>query len=215
METGPSSDDLLGHFDRPKTLELPDFEWSFDAPRDELNGRDAFIERELAVVLPFEPNGPVIREAAVEVPCRRRDVRWVLRYAAAIGVAAIAVCCLTSWERIIVAERRLATAAQAGAMEATLPRATYETVVATIERRLAAYPELRGRLRIGLSQNGSLLQLRLRPNGGDRFGVSLAAPMSSVIPDWLRMVTFWRNDSQIRAYAEQTLPGRRLPARRS
>ena len=113
MDSGQTSDDLLAHFDRPKTLEMPDFEW---------------VEE----VIPFEPAASAERSLRmrpivpprrfIEVPRdTRRGVGWVLAWAGALAVLAIAAGVLTEFAYVLAAERTLTVAARAGAMEATLP----------------------------------------------------------------------------------------------
>jgi hypothetical protein len=98
-------------------------------------------------------------------------------------------------------------------MEATLPRATYQSVTAAVDRRLNQYPLLAKQLHLSLLQNGTLVQTQLRQHEGDRFAITLSGPSSSVVPDWLRTLMFWRGESEIRADAEQQLPGRKLAFR--
>src|SRR4051812_7046983 len=127
MESAQTSHECIAHFDRPKSLSMPDFEWV-----DE--------------VLPFEPTGsPSLRatERYIEVPREtRRGIRWVLAWAGALAVITIAFGILTEFAYVLAAERTLSVAARAGAMEATLPRATYQSVMMTVDRRLTQYPLL-------------------------------------------------------------------------
>jgi hypothetical protein len=95
-------------------------------------------------------------------------------------------------------------------MEATLPRATYQSVTAAVDRRLNHYPLLAKRLHFSLLQNGTLLQSQFRPHEGDRFTIKLSGPSSSVVPEWLRTLMPWRDESEIQAHAEQQLPSRKL-----
>lgn len=201
MDSSPTSDELLAHFDRPKTLELPDFEWV-----DE--------------VIPIEPEaGAKHGDSALDRAAdryieitrdTRRGVCWVLAWAGALAVTAIAAGVLIEFAYMLAAERTLSVAARAGAMEATLPRATYQSVTAAVDRRLNQYPLLAKQLHLSLLQNGTLVQSQFRQHDGDRFAITLSGPSSAAVPDWLRTLMFWRGESEIQAHAERQLPGRKL-----
>jgi hypothetical protein len=201
MDSGQTSDDILGHFDRPQTLELPDFEWveeviSFDsAARESEAGRSLDPPAERFIEIPRDT---------------RRGVCWVLAWAGGLAVLTFAATVLVEFAYVFATERALSIAAKAGAMEATLPRATYRSVTAAVERRLTQYPGLVEQLHLSLLQNGVLVQTQVQQHEGDHFAVSLSAPASRAIPDWLRKLTFWRGDPAIHAHAERQLPGRRL-----
>jgi hypothetical protein len=200
MDSGPTSDELLAHFDRPKTLEMPDFEW-------------------VDAVLPF---GPASASHSANVPDRdaeryievprdtRRGICWVLAWAGALAVLTIATGVLIEFAYVLVAERTLSVAARAGAMEATLPRATYQSVTAAVDRRLIQYPFLAKQLHLSLLQNGALVQSQFRQHEGDLFAITLSGSSSSTVPEWLRTLLFWRGESAIQAHAERRLPGRKL-----
>jgi hypothetical protein len=200
MESRQTSDDLLAHFDRPKALELPDFEWIDD-------------------VIPFDSAACAIQcagsfdcatERFIEVPRdRRRGICWVLAWAGALAVLAIAAGVLIEFAYVLAAERTLLAAARAGAMEATLPRATYQSVTAAIDRRLQKYPSLAKQLRLSLLQNGTLVQSQFRQHDGDCFIVALSGPSSAAVPHWLRTM-LWDGKSRIKARAEQQIRGRNL-----
>src|SRR6478609_6719664 len=108
MDSGQTSDDILGHFDQPKTLELPDFEWveeviSFDsaAHESQSGGR-------------FDPPA----ERFIEIPRdTRRGVCWVLAWAGGLAVLTFAATVLVEFAYVFAAERALSIAAKAGAME--------------------------------------------------------------------------------------------------
>lgn len=195
MELGPTFDALLAHFDRPKTLEMPDFEWV-----DE--------------VLPLDPVATASHCAIdryIEVPRdTRRGIRWVLAWAGALAVLTIAASVLTEFAYVLAAERTLSVAAQAGATEATLPRATYQSVMAAIDRRLIEYPRLAKQLHVNLFQNGAIVQSQIRQHEGDLFAITLSGPSSSAVPEWLRNLIYLRGDSAIQAHAERQLPGRKF-----
>ena len=63
-------------------------------------------------------------------------------------------------------------------MEATLPRATYQSVTAAVDRRLNQYPMLATQMHLSLLQNGALVQSQFRQHDGDRFAVMLSGPSS-------------------------------------
>jgi hypothetical protein len=200
MDSDPTSDELLAHFDRPKTLEMPDFEW-------------------VDAVLPFGPvsashgaNMPDrVAERYIEVPRdTRRGICWVLAWAGALTVLTIATGVLIEFAYVLVAERTLSVAARAGAMEATLPRATYQSVTAAVDRRLIQYPLLAKQLHLCLLQNGALVQSQFHQHEGDLFAITLSGPSSLAVPEWLRTLLFWRGKSAIQAHAEKRLPGRKL-----
>lgn len=139
-----------------------------------------------------------------------RGVPWVVKWAAALGVLFIAACVLLQFAYYAAAERTLALAAQAGALEATLPRATQQSVVETIDRRLAGYSIPSGALRISVLQNGAPARRALRIADDDRISVTLSLEATTVLPNWLRAVAFWNGESQIEARAERQIPGRQL-----
>ena len=203
MQHGQTSLDLLSHFDRAKTVESPDFEWV-----------DEVIPEESPKILIdyFAPSAP-LSEESIELPrSPKRGIRWVLQWTAALAVLVYAASVLTEFAYLLAAEHTMALAARAGVMEATLPRATYQSVTATIERHLTGYPRLVKQMHVSLLQNGSLVQRQLSQNDGDRFAIMLWAPNNSVVPDWLRVFTVWHNDARIQAHAEHRVPGRKLPA---
>lgn len=135
---------------------------------------------------------------------------WVLRWYAALATLFVAASILAQFGYCLAAERILARAARAGALEATLPRATLQSVAQSVERRLEVYPQLTDRLRFSLQQNGAPIRGLIQARDGDRLAVTLAVPMREVLPGWLRVVCFWRADARIEARAERQRPGRRL-----
>jgi hypothetical protein len=200
MDSGQTSDDLLAHFDQPKTLELPDFEWV-----DEVLPFDS-AARANQCAGPFD----CATERFIEVPRdRRRGILWVLAWAGAFAVLAVAAGVLIEFAYVLAAERTLWFAARAGAMEATLPRANYQSVTAAIDRRLNQYPWLAKELHLNLLQNGTLVQSQFRQHDGDCFIVTLSGPSSAAVPHWLRTM-LWHGESRIQARAEQQMPGRKL-----
>jgi len=196
MDRRDSPDDLLSHFDRPKTLALPDFEWVDDL----LSTAPPREERVIAI----EPAG----DTADSMRHARRGIPWVLKWAAALAVLGVAGSVLLQFTRLLAAERRLWVAARAGVLEATLPRATPDTVTAVIDRRLAAYPLL-SQLRITLTQNDSPVGKLIRARDGDRFAVTLEAPLRAFMPRWLSAVSYG-SERRIQAHANRQMPGRTL-----
>lgn len=203
MQSNQASSDLLAHFDRPKTDDLPDFEWD---------------EAEILTGPPDRPddwfNPSTSSDASLfsELPVARRGIPWVLGWTAAIAVVAVSVGAMTQFAYLVAAEHSLARAARAGATEATLPRATYQSVMAAIERRLISYPNLNDQLNVTITQNGSLVhQPYIHQTSGDEFSVALSASKNAAVPAWLRRLPIWYDDGRIRVHAEQKLPGRKLP----
>jgi hypothetical protein len=80
---------------------------------------------------------------------------------------------------------------------------------------LAQYPALAKQVLFTLSQNGVPVQTQFRQREGDRITISLSAPGTAGVPEWLQRFSFWRAGSRIRAEAEQIIPGRKLALRRS
>jgi hypothetical protein len=189
--------DFLDHFDRPKTADAVDFNSSesiaFDAPSIALDDAYAHASRHLPT----------------------RSAHWVLLWTAAIAVLLIALGGLTQFAYLIAAEHSLNVAARAGATEATLPRATYQSVKAAVERRLVNYPLLSGQLQVNLLQNGTPVGQKFRAGNGDRFSITISVPTSVAMPTWLRKFSPWHDESLINARAESDVPGRKLRAGRS
>lgn len=201
MVPGQTSFDLLAHFDRPKSAELPDFEWVEEVIPDDSSK---------TLIHYFAPSA-LPNEESLDLPRKTtRGVRWVLQWTAALAVLVLAASVLTQFAFLLAAEQKMRLAAQAGAREATLPHPTYESVVSAIERRLTAYPQLIKQLHISVMQNGATVQRRFSQSEGDRFAVMLWAPNSSIMPDWLRIFTNWHNGARIHADAERQVPGRRF-----
>jgi hypothetical protein len=204
MDRRATPNDPLGHFDRPKTLELPDFEWEFEnVPVTSMGTAESRL---------VEDDRP--REQFIEIPLiARRGVCAVLGWAGAFAVFVVAASLLAKFACVASARRTLAIAARAGAVEATLPRATYQSIAATVERRLAASPTLAKQAVLTLSQNSVQVQTHFRQREGDRVAVSLSAPSSAGVPAWLQRFSFWHADLRIQAQAEQVVPGRKLVIR--
>ena len=147
-------------------------------------------------------------EPACHVPTR--GVCWVLGWAIAIAIFAIAASVLIEFGHLLAAERSLARAARAAALEASLPRATYETICSVAMRRLAAQPALASQVRVSLLQNGAPVGKSFGPQPGDQITVTLAMPISAALPDWLPGVHYRRSDAPITVRAELEMPGKDL-----
>jgi hypothetical protein len=135
-----------------------------------------------------------------------RGVAWVLRWTAALAILYFSGCVLAEFAYCLAAERMLARAVRAGALEATLPRATTQSVAATAARRLASYNNVAGRCQLVILQNGAPLRAKLQPQPGDRLSVSIAVPVRTVMPNWLQTLKFWGSE-QILITAERRMPG--------
>ena len=154
-------------------------------------------------------DGPSSNQAAPT-----RGILWVLRWAAALGV--LFFCCgvLAEFAHCLAAEHAVVRAARAGALEATLPRATAKSITESVTRRLAGYPSSKGQTRLVIQQNGKPILGRLKVQPGDRISVHLAVPGTAVLPGWLQRVKFWNGNPPIEASAERTIPGRMILAKR-
>jgi hypothetical protein len=106
----------------------------------------------------------------------------------------------------------VARAARAGALEATLPRATTKTITESITQRLAGYPCARRQTRLVIHQNGRPILGRLKLQSGDRIGVHVSVPSSAVLPRWLARLKFWHGNPPIEASAERHVLGRTIIA---
>jgi hypothetical protein len=186
MEPHHTSHDLLAHFDRPK---LADVEHSDDA-------RVPGVEV----------------AAATEPPARsnHRNTLWLLKWTAATAVLFAAAIILLEFTHLFAAEHALALAARAGATEATLPRATYQSVSAAIEHRLAPYTAAQGQLQLTILRNGQPVGLQLHAIEGDQFSVTLSVPAEATLPTWLKKIHLWQQNSALIATAKREVPGRKL-----
>jgi hypothetical protein len=139
-----------------------------------------------------------------------RDTFWVLKWAAALTVLFASASILIEFAYCLAAENSLRRAAQAGAMEATLPRATLETIAQSIERRLRLQSIPFSRLRLGVDQNGIPVRGVYQPKPGDHLTVAVSVPATAVVPHWLRATRFLRQETQLLAHAESRIPDRKL-----
>lgn len=190
--------DFLDHFDRPQTA---------GAVYTQSPQSETFDPRVVAVV-PDDDDAP-----SQHVPTR--GAIWVLHWAAAAAVLLIAVGTVTQFAYLVAAEHTLQLAARAGATEATLPRASYQSVAAVVERQLASYQLQSGQLQVNLLQNGAPVSRHFRAGDGDRISVTISVPSSATLPTWLRKLSPWRNEAPTTARAERDVPGRKLRVARS
>lgn len=148
----------------------------------------------------------------IAVVARRhiRDARWVLKWAAALATLGVAAATLLEFGCLMAAERALYVAARAGAMEATLPRATYQSVQAAVERHLSGYSRMHGQVQLTLLRDGQTVGKQLRADDGARFSIVVQAPASTAVPAWLTKLTPWRSNQPLLARAERSVPGRQL-----
>jgi hypothetical protein len=140
----------------------------------------------------------------------QRGVGWVLRSAAVVGVLFYATTVLVEFAHCVAAEQLLGRAARAGALEATLPQATLQTIKQTVWRRLEGRLSSQADLNVALLQNGKWIGKRFWPSGGDQLTVTLTMPAQAIMPSWLRGLTCWRGDAQINAQAHRAIPDRKL-----
>jgi hypothetical protein len=128
-------------------------------------------------------------------------------------VLGFAASTLLEFAYVMAAEHTLARAARAGALEATLPRATLRSITDTAQRRLEPHPSLASQLRLTVENNGRPVLALLHPVQGDRLSVTLTASTRAALPAWLRTLRFWESDKPIRVRIERTMPGRMLTER--
>lgn len=160
----------------------------------------------------FDPHDEVVaapktRSVAAH---RVRDARWVIKWAAAFAILVIAGATLLEFTYLMAAERTLNFAVRAGAMEATLPRATYDSVRTTIERRLAGCSQMQSQLQMMLLCDGHPVGKRLAASDGARYSVVVKTPAAAALPSWLIKLTTWHSEQPLTAHAERTVPGRQL-----
>lgn len=224
MDFDPACIDFLDHFDRPKTADDDQSEPVAGFVCDE-QGRIVDPEQEIRTertepirVVPSDsPVDPLVDwdliDALPDRPTYTRGIGWVLLWVGSLAVFAVAAGLLAQVGYLMTAEHSLNIAARAAAMEATLPRANYRSVVATVNRRLESQPQLAGHLTLTMLQNGVPVLDRFQAREGDRFSVTLSAPAISAIPDWLEQFSWWREPSRLTAEATSQLPGRKLISR--
>ena len=146
---------------------------------------------------------------------RTRGVVCVLRWAAALAILFLCGGVLMEFAYCLAAEHTLARAARAGALEATLPRATTKSVAETVARRLTNDASATGRTHVVLKLNGTPMVGRWIARPGDRVAVIVTVPSTAVLPQWLQRVTLWHDNPPIEARAERDVPGKTIRGRES
>ena len=114
MDSDQTSLDMLSHFDRPKTLS-PDEISQLHSQPPALPG--VCLPR-IVEAPPDPPAEPGAAESSAEKLPRRipqRDVRWILKWAAALAVVSIAAIQLAAFSYLCQAQHALNLAARAGA----------------------------------------------------------------------------------------------------
>ena len=139
-----------------------------------------------------------------------RGVGWVLRWAAAVAVLWFAGCLLAEFAYCLAAEHTLARAARAGALEATLPRATIPSVGDTVRHRLAGRTLWAEQLTLSVHRNGAAAGGAILATAGDQMTVTLAVPFRAAQPQWLNAFSLRTSESQIEVRAERSVPGKDL-----
>jgi hypothetical protein len=210
MDSDDNPLELLSHFDRPKLL----------SPLDESDRSDRQpsappgVSENPGLVLHAEPPAePGADESFASRHSNRtqsRDARWILKWASAFAVVAIAASQLTSFAYVTAADHALNLAARAGASESILPRSTYESICGAVERRLAEYPQLGSQLQLTVLQNGRPIGQRFQLREDDRISITISAPASAFTPAWLAKLPTWQGDVLLAARAERVMPGRHL-----
>jgi hypothetical protein len=155
----------------------------------------------------FHSSG-ALRKRCGDVPVR--GIGWVLRWAAALAVLWFAGCVLAEFFYTLAAEHKLARAARAGALEATLPRASFRSVGETVERLLARRASSTGQLTLAVHRNDTAVSGAIQALGGDQMMVTLAVPVRAVLPRWLSAFRLGSSESRIEVRAERAVPGRML-----
>jgi hypothetical protein len=153
--------------------------------------------------------------AEVDAESRRRlspsiGVSIVLKWAAAATVLFLAACVVLKLAYCIAAEQALTRAARAAAFEATLPRATRESIVATIENRLLSNSIATNGLKIHIQHNNRPIGRVVRLAEDDEVSVAVSVPADAILPTWLNATPLWRGGALIEARAERSIPNRYL-----
>jgi hypothetical protein len=203
MGSGRDSHDLLSHFDRPKVVCCPDFDWDENSV-----GPGGFEFAAIESDLIQRSGAPLSDEAPSPA---RRDALWVLKWAAAVVVIVMAAGILVEFGASLAAERALRRAAEAGIVEATLPRATSQSVLSTIERRLPKHSIDPRKLNFTLLDNGNSVTGRVQAREGDRLSVILSANVSSPVSNWFNK----NSRAPLTVRTEREVPGRRLKPKRA
>jgi hypothetical protein len=141
---------------------------------------------------------------------RARGILWVLKWACTAASLFYAATMLTEFAYSLSAEQLLVRAARAGVLEATLPRATLQSVEQSVKRLLADHVASPSELKIMLCNNRAWVTKKLQPRGGDHLSIALTMPAKALMPNWLRRLTSWRGDAKVEAHAARVMPGRQL-----
>ena len=137
-------------------------------------------------------------------------MKITLQSAFVFGLLWIAGCVLTEFAYSLAAEHTLARAARAGALEATLPRATLRSVGDTVRRRLAERTSWAEHLTFAVHQNGAAVGGTIHAAGGDQMTVTLAVPVRAVLPRWLSAFSLRTSASQLEVRAVRSIPGKNI-----
>jgi hypothetical protein len=148
-----------------------------------------------------------VDDRATNPRAQTRGILWVLRWAAALAVLSFSCGVLTEFAFCLAAEHTVNRAARAGALEATLPRATSKSIAESVMRCLAGYHNASRQTRLVIEQNGKPILGRLIVQPNDRISVHVAVPGNAVLPGWLQRVKFWRGNPPIEASEERVIPG--------
>jgi hypothetical protein len=209
MDSDQASLELLSHFDRPKTLSLAEYR-ELDRQPPALPGVKSARDVNAPQEPPAEPGADRLNGKSDSQQILQRDVRWILKWAAALAIISIAAVQLAAFLYLCQAQHALNLAARAGASESILPRANYETIYAAIGRTLANYSQLGSQLQVTVLQNGRPVGRRVSFGEEDRISVTISAPASAMTPNWLTKLPQWRGDVLITALADRTMPSHRL-----
>jgi hypothetical protein len=139
-----------------------------------------------------------------------RGVGWVLRCAGALATLFTSLVFLTETGYRFAAQQTLARVARAGALEATLPGASFQTVRDTVARRLYDRLPAASHWQLSLQQNEVPVRSTLQPSEGDVLSVTIVASDRALLPMWLRTLRVWKSESKVEARAEQRMPSRRI-----
>lgn len=139
-----------------------------------------------------------------------RGVTWVVKWAAALATLLSSAAYLVEFGYVLMAGQTLTRAVRAGTLEATLPRADLQSVSETIQRRLANWKLAPGDVSLQLAQNSRPIRGRFIAREGDRFSVTLRVNVDTLLPRWVRALTYRARRAPIVVHAEQQMPGAQL-----